>query len=133
MPLARRENQELTMQIKQVVSDANGETHFEDYSMQMRYPDHGMEGFPLRSPLFRCSHFGIVELPAGYEGPQELSSRRQIALCLAGKLRLTTSDGETQEFGPGDIVMMDDRDGKGHILTVIGGEKARIGVAHLED
>ncbi|WP_109468381.1 cupin domain-containing protein [Albibacillus kandeliae] len=120
------------MEITQIVSGPQGESHFEDYTLTLRYPDHGFEGFPRISAPMKCTHCVVVEYPAGYEGPQERSTHRQLAFCLSGLLRLTSSDGGQREFGPGDMIVMDDLDGKGHMITVLGNGPARVASVHMK-
>ncbi len=42
---------------------------------------------------------------------------RQWVVMLRGVIEVTTSDGVRRRFGPGDLVHVEDTDGRGHITT----------------
>ena len=48
--------------------------------------------------------------------------RRQFLFIIKGKSEVTAADGEKREFVPGDIVLMDDTTGQGHITKAVGNE-----------
>jgi hypothetical protein len=50
--------------------------------------------------------------------------RRQYVISLAGGISITASDGETRHIGVGEIVLVEDATGKGHI-TRSSGDKPR--------
>ena len=37
-------------------------------------------------------------------------------------MRITASDGEVREIGPGEVVLVEDTHGKGHLSKSIGGK-----------
>ena len=41
-------------------------------------------------------------------------------MICEGQLELQTTDGETRRFSPGDLLLLDDLSGRGHISRVIG-------------
>lgn len=45
--------------------------------------------------------------------------RRQFVMPLLGRLEVETTDGEVRSFGPGDVVLVEDTTGRGHITRVI--------------
>jgi hypothetical protein len=62
----------------------------------------------------------FLRLPAGWDEPVHPTPVRQTLICTAGAVRVTASDGEARDIGPGDIWRMEDRTGKGHHTCVIG-------------
>ncbi len=44
----------------------------------------------------------------------------QFAINLSGDLQVETSDGQKHQIGPGDLVYLDDTQGKGHITRLLG-------------
>jgi hypothetical protein len=48
--------------------------------------------------------------------------RRQVVVVLRGALEVTTTAGDRYRFGPGDCLLADDRDTKGHITRDVGEE-----------
>jgi quercetin dioxygenase-like cupin family protein len=65
------------------------------------------------SRAFAAGGLQLVRLPGGWTGEVHVP-KRQFLLCLDGRLEVTASDGEKRSFGPGDCVLMEDVDGKGH-------------------
>ena len=62
---------------------------------------------------------------AGDPNPNlEAPPRRQYVISLAGGISITASDGETRHIGAGEIVLVEDTTGKGHI-TRSSGDKPR--------
>ena len=43
----------------------------------------------------------------------------QFAINLTGELQVEVSDGQTRRIGPGDLVFLDDTQGKGHITRLL--------------
>jgi hypothetical protein len=48
------------------------------------------------------------------------SPRRQFAVHLRGSAEVEVSSGEVRTFGPGDVVLLEDIDGAGHVTREIG-------------
>ena len=46
--------------------------------------------------------------------------RRQYVISLAGGISITASDGETRHIGAGEVVLVEDTTGKGHITRSSG-------------
>ena len=75
-----------------------------------------------------------LELPqaiAFWDGAKHPSPRRQVAFCLAGRLRVQAGDGEVREFGAGAIWRMEDVRGSGHTTTVLGEADVRLAIVQL--
>jgi hypothetical protein len=83
-----------------------------------------------RRPPARCRNAcrrpGILfrETTADYENSWHRAPRRQYVISLAGGISITASDGETRHIGAGEIVLVEDTTGKGHI-TRSSGDKPR--------
>ena len=48
-------------------------------------------------------------------------SRRQYLFIIEGGMEVTTGDGATRQFQPGDVLLAEDMTGKGHITKSLGG------------
>ena len=46
--------------------------------------------------------------------------QRQFAINLTGELEVEVSDGDKLRVGPGDLMLMDDTVGKGHVTRLLG-------------
>ncbi|AEI93628.1 hypothetical protein RLO149_c016350 [Roseobacter litoralis Och 149] len=60
----------------------------------------------------------FLRLRAGWNEPVHPTPVAQKLICLAGAVRVTTSDGMCQDIGPGDVWHMQDTHGKGHHTVV---------------
>ena len=69
-----------------------------------------------RRPPARCRNACRRPLNSWHRAP-----RRQYVISLAGGISITASDGETRHIGAGEIVLVEDTTGKGHITRSSGG------------
>jgi hypothetical protein len=49
--------------------------------------------------------------------------RRQLVILLRGEFEITTTDGDSRRFRPGDCLLAEDLDGKGHTHEDVGDER----------
>jgi len=52
---------------------------------------------------------------------------------ISGQIEAKVSDGETRIFSAGDMVVLEDTIGKGHISSVIGDKNVILAVIQLEN
>jgi hypothetical protein len=45
--------------------------------------------------------------------------RRQVFCVLEGRVRVTVGDGASREFAPGDLLLLEDTWGEGHVTTFL--------------
>ncbi|MEX2600079.1 MAG: hypothetical protein WD355_00445 [Balneolaceae bacterium] len=93
-----------------IYSDEQGETRFEDISIPLK--DMGTigslsESVPAKEVIFR-------EVPADYDYDFHTAPQRQYILLLDGEIEIETSLGEKRQFSTGDILLVEDTEGKGH-------------------
>ena len=108
------------MRIHNLYEDANGESHFRDIEVDWveETPSGKLSGrLPATGIMFR-------ETTTEYENSWHRAPRRQYVISLAGGISITASDGETRHIGRGEIVLVEDTTGKGHI-TKSSGDKPR--------
>ena len=109
------------MQYVRLYSDPSGDTHFAEAELPLDEAD-----YRPPAPLVFVSHalqsgfLQFVRMPGGWTGEGIHPPKRQFVFCLDGHLEVTASDGEKRSFGPGDRVLMEDVDGKGHRSHVRG-------------
>ena len=60
----------------------------------------------------------FLRLKAGWDEPIHPTPVAQRLICLSGTVRVTSSDGEARDIGPGDVWHMEDKHGKGHHTMV---------------
>jgi quercetin dioxygenase-like cupin family protein len=118
-----------------IYSDADGETHFQDVFLGLTEPAASGEtariavAEPLEVDRLMFRH--VLE-EASATVPHN-APRRQVIVILAGEIEVEVSDGEVRRFGPGDVTLVEDTTGKGHITRSLGkGERMTL-VAPLRD
>ena len=115
-----------------IFCDAQGCSHFETLNIKLESNDYA----PPATPLFTSSHVSVsnlvfLELPVGWYGDWHPTPIRQWLTLMTGKCEFEVEDGKRCTRAAGDIVMLDDTEGKGHRTRVIGNEPMRITAVHL--
>lgn len=96
--------------ITRIYSDANGNSHFEDLTVPLK--SNGDIGFlsdtePVKGVIFR-------EVAASYDYDFHNAPQKQYIILLDGGVEIETSLGEKRTFKTGEILLVEDTDGKGH-------------------
>lgn len=104
-------------------ADKDGNSHFEDATLALDEADYRPPA-PLAfvSHTYQTDGVQFIRLPTGWAADAIQVPKKQFLVCLKGHLEMTASDGKTRSFGPGDIVLMEDGEGKGHRARVKGDE-----------
>jgi hypothetical protein len=97
-------------QVIRVYSDSNGDTRFENISIPLT--DAGeigrlSEGFPVSSIIFR-------EVDGSYDYNFHRAPQRQYLILTDGGIEIETTLGEKRQFEAGEVLLLEDTDGKGH-------------------
>ncbi len=122
------------MRCLRLSEDAGGVSRFEDFTIGLTMQDFAPPAPSLwLSGAEPADRLVYLTLPAGWGSPQHPSPRRQVALCLAGRLRVEAGSGEVREIGPGGIWRMEDTRGAGHTTTVLGDEPVQLAIVQLVD
>ena len=108
----------VNVKITRLYSDKNGESHFEDIDIPLN--DSGDIG--RLSEIFPVSGLVLRENPGDYNYDWHPAPRKQYIVMLEGMLEVEVSDGEKRIFPPGDILLVEDLDGKGHKSRVSDGK-----------
>ena len=116
---------------------SDNETHFEDVNVSFVYQDYGKGippvWFPERGTM-DATGFHFVSMPAGWDGGEwHPAPRRQFIIPLSGEMEFGASDGERRVFGPGDILLVEDTSGKGHISHMVSSSLGVFAVVPLPD
>lgn len=98
------------MKVTKVYNDKNGESHFEDVEIPLN--DDGEIGFlsdkiPAKEIIFR-------KVKPSYDYDFHTAPQRQYIILLDGEIEIETSLGEKRSFRGGDILLVEDTQGKGH-------------------
>ena len=106
------------MKITRLFSDTDGESHFEDVDIPLK--DEGDIG--RLSDILPVTGMMLRENPGDYNYDWHPAPRKQYIVMLEGMLEVEVSDGEKRIFSPGDILLVEDLDGKGHKSRVPDGK-----------
>ena len=103
-------------------NDADGESHFEDLALDLEQRDFAPPAAPAMVGAF-VDTSGTLFFGAapgwGGEVPHP-SPQRQVFCVMRGAIEVTVSDGERRRFSAGDLIVLDDTQGRGHATRVIG-------------
>lgn len=99
------------MRIHNLYCDATGESHWRDIEVQ--YVEQNEAGrlsarLPARGIIFR-------QTQAEHDRPWHPAPRRQYIINLDAGVQLTASDGEARVIGAGEVILVEDTSGKGHL------------------
>lgn len=104
-----------------VYNDDHGETHFSDEVLTFQLVDYAPPAPSISvSEVFDAENVCFISSPAGWHGDWHPAPRRQFVLVLVGELEVEVSDGEVRRLGPGDLCLVEDTTGKGHVSRVVG-------------
>ena len=108
------------MHVHNLYADAGGETHWRD--IEIEWAEETLGGklsarLPATGIIFR-------EVPPTYDLDWHPAPRRQYVINLDGGVQITASDGESRVIGSGEVFLVEDTTGKGHLSQAVDG-KAR--------
>ena len=109
------------MRVTRIFTGPDGETHFADVEVPLA--DAGRIGrlsetVPATGVTFR-------ETPADYDYDWHPAPRRQYIVLLDGEIEIVVGDGETRRFRGGDVLLVEDTDGRGHRTRTVDGRGRR--------
>ena len=104
------------MHIHDLYADAKGETHFRDIEIEpaTEGPGGKVSGrFPATGVVVRTTE-------GSYIYDWHTAPQRQYVINLDAAVKVTASDGQSRVIGPGEILLVEDTRGKGHVSRVDG-------------
>ena len=104
-----------------VVSDENGETRFEEVEVDFELADFAPPAPPanVSAPL-ESSAAMFVSVEPGWTGDWHPAPARQLACVLQGIGEVEVGDGSVRELHAGDVLLVEDTSGRGHITRAKG-------------
>ena len=103
------------MRIHNLYEDAEGQSHFRDIEVEWVGERRGSKlsaEFPVTGMIFR-------QVPAEYDLDWHPAPRRQYIINLDAGVEITASDGESRIIGQGEVVLVEDVSGKGHLSKAV--------------
>ena len=104
------------MRIHNLYADANGESHFRD--LEVEWAEETRSGKLSK----RLPAIGIIfrQVPPTYDLDWHPAPRRQYIINLDAGVQITASDGESRVIGAGEVILVEDTKGKGHLSKAVG-------------
>ena len=99
------------MRIHNLYEDENGESHWRDIEVEWASNSPGGKlsaPIPVSALIFR-------ETQPDYDLDWHPAPRRQYIINLVGGVQLTASDGESRVIDAGEVILVEDISGKGHL------------------
>ena len=96
----------------------DGASHLEDVRAQLEPQDFAPPAAPLSVTTLgeATGAFLLVAGPGGWRGDvPHPTPRRQFFCVLTGRFNVTVSGGVAREFAPGDLLLLEDTWGEGHM------------------
>ncbi len=103
------------MRIHNLYEDEDGQSHFRDIEVEWVEEGRGgklSERMPATGIIFR-------QVPPTYELDWHSAPRRQYIINLDAGVQITASDGEARVIGAGEVILVEDINGKGHLSKAI--------------
>ncbi len=106
------------MKIHNLWVDDKGETHWRD--IEVEYVETTRAGrlskrLPATGIIFR-------EVQPDYDLDWHPAPRRQYIINLDAGVQITASDGEARKIGAGEVILVEDTHGKGHLSKALDGK-----------
>ncbi|MBI2554425.1 MAG: hypothetical protein HYV92_08415 [Candidatus Rokubacteria bacterium] len=103
------------MTVHRLYADKNGESHFEDVEVEFKESTRSgrlSARLPATGIIFR-------EVPPDDDLDWHPAPRRQYSSNLDAGVQLTASDGETRRIGAGEVILVEDTWGRGHLSKAL--------------
>ena len=104
-----------------IYADAQGGSHFDTVTVEQSLA----KGAPPAAPFYvsqdgPASKHRFYTFQPGWIGDWHPCPTRQFLALMSGAVEMETTDGTKRRFKPGDLVLLEDTTGKGHVTRNIG-------------
>jgi hypothetical protein len=106
------------VRIHNLYEDENGVSHFRDIEIEWE----ATRGSSSYSAWLPAAGIIFRETQADYDMDWHPAPRRQYIINLDGGVQLTASDGEARVIGAGEVILVEDISGKGHLSKSVEGK-----------
>jgi hypothetical protein len=106
------------MHVHNLYADASGESHWRDLEIEWVQESPGSKlskTFPATGIIFR-------EVAPAYDLDWHNAPRCQYIVNLDAGVEITASDGERRVIGAGEVFLVEDTTGKGHLSKAVDGK-----------
>ena len=104
--------------------DADGDSHLEEVALDLELRDFAPPADPVHlGTLAAATGTFVFGAPPEWDGEaSHPSPQRQFFCVMRGSVEVTMGDGTVRRFDPGDLVLVEDTEGRGHRTRVVGDE-----------
>ena len=106
------------MRVHNLYADASGQSHWRDVDIELSEKTPGGS----QSKLMKATGIIFREVPPDYDLNWHPAPRRQYIINLDAGVQITASDGEARVIGAGEIILVEDTKGKGHLSKAVQGK-----------
>jgi quercetin dioxygenase-like cupin family protein len=104
-----------------IYADAQGGSHFDTVTVEQSLAS----GAPPAAPFYvsgdkPATKYRFYTFQPGWIGDWHQSPTRQFLALMSGAVEVETTDGTVRRMGPGDLVLLEDTSGRGHVTRNIG-------------
>ena len=101
--------------------DSKGDSHFDIVAIEQSL----VRAAPPAAPFYvsedrPASKYRFYSFEPGWIGELHPAPTRQFLALMSGVVEMETTDGTVRRLGPGDLIMLEDTSGKGHVTKNIG-------------
>lgn len=104
-----------------IYADPQGESHFDLVTVEQSL----LRAAPPAAPFYvsadgTASKYRFYTFEPGWIGELHPAPTRQFLALMSGAVEMETTDGMVRRFAPGDLVLLEDTTGRGHVTRNIG-------------
>jgi quercetin dioxygenase-like cupin family protein len=104
-----------------IYTDAQGVSHFDTVTVEQDL----VQGAPPAAPFYvsrdtPASKYRFYTFEHGWIGELHPAPTRQFLALISGTVEMETTDGTVRQLSPGDLVLLEDTTGKGHVTRNTG-------------
>ncbi len=104
-----------------IYADTQGGSHFDSVTVEQNLAS----GAPPAAPFYvsgdkSASKYRFYSFQPGWIGDWHPCPARQFLALMSGAVEMETTDRTVRRFMPGDLVLLEDTSGKGHLTRNIG-------------
>jgi quercetin dioxygenase-like cupin family protein len=104
-----------------IYTDSQGDSHFDVVTVEQSLA----RAAPPAAPFYvsedrAASKYRFYTFEPGWIGELHPAPTRQFLALLSGEVEMETTDGTVRRFSPGDLVLLEDTSGKGHVTRNVG-------------
>lgn len=108
-----------------IYTDERGNSHFDTVEVEQSLA----QAAPPAAPFYvsgdnPASKYRFYTFEPGWIGELHPAPTRQFLALMSGAVEMETTDGTVRKLGAGDLVLLEDTTGRGHVTRNIGKEHA---------